>query len=113
MATTMLAEVAYPIFSEIGKSKIGALILGAGKVPGSKRKQLEKLLPPGADLWYRNGTLRIEMDVPREQRSKVSVHKLAKSVRAAISKSLGVRAGLCPVTSSSKVLELVRNTGMK
>lgn len=108
MATTIVAEVAYPMFSEIGESKIGALILGAGKVPGSKRKKLEKLLPPGADLWYRKGTLRIEMDVPREQRSKVSIHKLAKSIRSAILKGLGVKAGFCPVTSSAKVLELVR-----
>jgi len=106
--TAMLAEVVYPIFSEIGESKVGALVLGAEKIPGSKRAALEKLLPPEAGLWYRKGTIRIEVDVPRGQRSKVSMHKLAKSVRAAILKGLGVRAGLCPVTSSTKVLELVR-----
>ena len=108
MVTAIMAEVAYPILPEIGVPKVGALILGAGEVPGSKREKLEKLLPPGADLWYRKGTLRIEIDVPPGQRGKMSIHKLAKTIRSAISKSLGVRAGLCPVASSAKVLELVR-----
>lgn len=108
METALMAEVAYPVFSEIGISKIGALVLGAGEVPGSKMKKLGELLPPEADLWYRNGTFRIELDVPRERRSKAAMHRLAILVRSAISRSLGVKAGLCPVRSSSKVLDLVR-----
>lgn len=111
----LLAEVAYPVHSETGipeieTSKIGAIILGAGKVPGSKRKDLEKLLPSEADLWYRNGTVRIELDVPPDRRDRTSLHKLAKKVRSAILKGFGVRAGLCPVTSSKEVLNLVRRT---
>jgi len=110
----MIASVAYPIFSESGMSeietsKICALILGVGGVPGSKRKKLEELLPPEADLWYHNGTLRVELDVPRDRRDKVSMHKLAKKIRGAIQKSLGVRAGFCPLTSSKEVVDLVRN----
>lgn len=115
MTTAILAEVAYPIFSEAGMpeiktSKVGAIILGVGKIPGSKRENLEKSLPSGADLWYRNGTFRIELDVPDEQRDKVSMHKLAKKIRSAILKGLGVRAGFCPVTSSKEVLDLLRRT---
>lgn len=108
MATTMIAEVLYPAHSEIGESKIGAWVSGAGRVTGAQRKKLQELLPSYADVRYRLGTFRIEVDVPHEQRNRISVHKLAKAIRAAISKGLGVKAGLCPVASSARVLDLMR-----
>lgn len=106
--STMMAEVLYPIHSEIGGSKIGAWISGAGKVSGNQRKKLQALLPSFADVRYRLGTFRIEVDVPRELQRKAAIHKLAKTIRSAILKGLGVKAGLCPVESSARVLDLTR-----
>jgi len=104
----MMAEVLYPAHSEIGTSKIGVWVSGAGSVTGTQRKKLQELLPPYADVRYRLGTFRIEMDVPREQRGKDAIHRLAKLIRSAISKGLRVKAGLCPVASSARVLDLTR-----
>lgn len=105
---TMMAEVLYPNYLEISEPKIGAWISGAGKVTGKQRARLERLLPSEANVRYRNGTFLIEMDVPLGQRSRVSVRDLAEKIRSAISRSLRVRAGLCPVTSSARVLDLTR-----
>jgi len=109
MKSVMVAVVAYPSLSEIsGAKKVGAWISGADSVSGRQRKKFQALLPSYVDVRYRLGTFRIEVDVPSEHNDRVSVHKLAKKIRDLISKGLGVRASLCPVTSSARVLDLVR-----
>lgn len=105
---SMMAEVLYPNCLEISEPRIGAWISGAGKVTGKQRARLQKLLLPEADVRYRKDTFLIEMDVPLGQRNIVSIRNLAEKIRSAISRSLRVRAGLCPVTSSRKILELTR-----
>ncbi|MBU6388490.1 hypothetical protein KGQ72_01260 [Patescibacteria group bacterium] len=104
----MIAELLFPRFTEAGESQIGALVIGAKDVTGNQMKKLNSLLPSFADARYRLGTLRIEVDVPPELHEKVAMHKLAKRIRSVILKGLGVKAGLCPVTSSAKVLDVIR-----
>ena len=108
MNKDVMAEVLYPNYLEISEPKIGAWVSGAGKITARRRARLQKLLPPEADVRYRNGTFLIEMDVPLGQRGKIAIRNLAEKIRSAIAGSLGVQAGLCPVTSSRKVLDVTR-----
>lgn len=106
---TMMAEVLYPAHSEIGESKIGAWVSGAGNKKVKQGRKLSGLLPEDADIRYRrDGTLLIEIGVPREKHGKDAIHKFAKEIQLAIQKGLGVLPGLCPVASSARVLDLTR-----
>lgn len=110
MATaTMVARVLYSAHAEIGESRIGAWISGAGNKKIRQGKKLSGLLPKDAEIRYgRDGTLLIAMDVPRGKRGKDAMHKFAKEIQSAIQKDLGVLPGLCPVTSSAEILKLMR-----
>lgn len=107
MTTALMAEVMFPKFTEDGPSTIGALVIGADEVRSSQWKKLNSLLPSFADVRYRLGTFRIVVDVPPELHEKVAMHKLARRIRSAIHTGLGVKPGLCPVPSSSSVLDLL------
>lgn len=105
---SLMAEVLFPNKTEDGDSKIGAVILGADKVTANQYRKLEKLLPSFADMRYRLGMLKIEVSVPSQLQGRAAMHKLAKTIRSIILRGLGVKAGLCPVTSSDKILGLLR-----
>ena len=104
------AEVLYPAHNEGGTSTVGAWISGVGDATIRQAKKLQKLLPSnaGTRLVYRSGTLQMEVDIPGGQHDRISILKFARNIRSAILKSLGVKAGLCPVASSVQIRDVVR-----
>ena len=106
----MIAEVLYPMHTEIGESVVGAWVSNPGEIKTWQWERLHALLPQASFINFRRTGIKIEVPLSPGSRNRTAINKQVKAVRGAIRKSLGVTPGLCPVRSSTRIIRITRST---